>query len=68
MQVLTGSKQIMGARLLTLRAGLKLECLGMAKHGRSCYAIIKEEFGLTGPKTTVLAKFTALLCERGILA
>ena len=32
-------------RLKVLLKGLKLELLGIKKRGRSCYSIIKEEFG-----------------------
>jgi hypothetical protein len=44
-------------RMITLRAGLKMECLGMKRHGESCYKIIKREYNLTGSKQEVLAKF-----------
>jgi len=65
--VLTGKEQIAGARLLTLRQGLRLECKGMTRHGRSCYALIKEEFGLHGSKESVFEQFTAILQGKGIL-
>jgi hypothetical protein len=50
-------------RLLTLKAGLKIETLGLrltSRH-RSCYSIIKEEFGLKGNKKRVLEQFENLL-------
>ena len=65
--VLTGKEQIAGARLLTLRSGLSLELKGMTRHGRSCYSIIKQEFGLHGNKQSVYDQFTGILRERGIL-
>jgi ABC-type polysaccharide/polyol phosphate transport system ATPase subunit len=67
MTVITEDK-IDGARALTLRQGLRLEIMGMKRHGKSCYAIIKAEYGLTGGKVSVHEQFTALLKQRGILA
>ena len=55
---------IQTARMLTLRAGLKLECKGMTRHGRSCYSIIKLEFGLKGSKVNVLAQFSKVIQGR----
>jgi hypothetical protein len=51
------TSQIILARLLTLKAGLKLEMKGMHKHGQSCYSITKWELGITGKpsKAKVLA-------------
>jgi hypothetical protein len=60
-------EKIEALRMLTLRSGLKLEVLGMKRHGKSCYAIIKEQYGLTGNKRSVLEKFSRLLVEKGIL-
>ena len=40
-------------RLLALKASLKLEILGMKRHGRSVYSILKSE-GYKGNKTKVL--------------
>jgi len=59
--VLTG-KQISVARMLVLKAALKLECLGMKRRGRSAYSIVKEEFFLKGSKASVFEQFTRL-CE-----
>lgn len=63
MFVITDADGIALYRMLALQKMLKLECLGM-KHskGFSAYASIKHEFKLTGNKTTVLYKFTAM-CE-----
>lgn len=60
--VMTG-EQVLNARLLTLKTGLKIETLGLrltSRH-RSCYSIIKEEFGLKGNKKRVLEQFENLL-------
>lgn len=56
-------------RMLTLRRGLMLEVqTGMKlSHGRSCYAIIKSEFGLKGNKENVLRQFEAMLTNAGII-
>lgn len=60
--VVTGN-QIQVARMLTLKAALKLECLGMTRRGRSVYSIVKEEFSLRGSKASVLAQFTTMCNE-----
>ena len=44
------------ARLMTLRAGVKMEGKGIrGSKGRSCMAIVKKEFGLKGNRATVLS-------------
>lgn len=60
-------------RLMTLRRGLALEIkTGLTlSRGRSCYKIIKAEFGLEGSKAKVLAAFndyvdTTLATSRGM--
>jgi|TARA_R110000822_G_scaffold308574_2_gene436682 hypothetical protein len=60
--VMTG-EQVLNARLLTLKTGLKIETLGLrlTSRQRSCYSIIKEEFGLKGNKKRVLEQFENLL-------
>jgi len=58
--VLTGAA-IDRFRLSTLRRGLKLEILGMHKRGRSCYTIVKDEFGFKGNRKKVLAQLVALI-------
>lgn len=46
------------ARLLTLRAGLKLEKLGMRRSkGPSAYTMIKREFGFRGTREAVYTQF-----------
>jgi hypothetical protein len=59
--MLTEPNQIMQYRMLTLRAGLRLEVKGFRRTGRSFYAIIKKEFGLKGNRESVLAQFDEML-------
>ena len=40
------TEQIDAFRARVLLKGLKLETLGMTRRGQSCYAIIKQEYGL----------------------
>ena len=61
MIVLDTPHQIEVARMLTLRKGLQLEIKGMRMSGRSCYAIIKRDFGLTGNRAKVLEQFEQLI-------
>ena len=51
-------------RMATLKSALKLEVAGLKRRGRSVYSIIKEEFGLTGNKRTVLSDFTKLIEQK----
>ena len=53
MTTITGKEQIDVFRARVLLRGLKLETLGMTKRGQSCYAIIKQEYGLKGSKQKV---------------
>ena len=63
-----GEDQMLGARLLTMRAGLKLELKGLRMtRGVSCYALIKQETGLKGSKQKVYDQFEVMLKEAGIL-
>ena len=59
MSVLTDPDKINLFRIKTLRSALKLETLGMARRGRSAYAIIKSEFGFRGTKQGVLQQVEA---------
>ena len=61
MIVLDTPDQIAVARMLTLRKGLQLEIKGMRHSGRSCYSIIKRDFGLTGTLAKVLEQFEQLI-------
>jgi hypothetical protein len=66
--VLTKPDEIAAYRLLVLQKGLSLETKGIKmSRGRSCYAIIKDEFGLKGNKIKVLDQFTKLLQEQNVL-
>ena len=64
---ITGKENLAMVRLITLRAALKLECLGMTKHGQSAYAMVKQEFGLKGNKRNVYAQFNSKLVEQGAI-
>ena len=55
-------------RYLTLQKGLKIELTGMKlSRGKSCYTIIKREFGLKGNKQNVLDQYTKILTKAGVL-
>jgi len=51
------------ARLHVLKQGLRLEILGMTRNGRSCYSIIKSEFGLKGSKQHVYDACCKILAD-----
>jgi len=60
--VLDTPEQINSYRMICLRQGLKLELIGMRlTRGRTCYSMIKEEFGLKGNKQKVYDQFVELL-------
>ena len=65
--ILNTPNQIDAFRLLTLRGALRLEVMGMKRHGRSAYAIVKEEFDLKGNKQRVFDQFTEILQEHNIM-
>jgi hypothetical protein len=48
-------------RRRVLLKGLEMEIYGLKKRGRSCYSIIKEEFGLKGNKKKVADQFRKLI-------
>lgn len=51
--VITGDK-VEGARFLTLKSGLSLELKGLRRsRGRSCYSILKTDYGYKGSKQSV---------------
>ena len=54
-------------RLLALRGALKLEVLGMTRHGRSVYSIVKQEFGFTGSKKRVLEQLEEVINQRRMI-
>lgn len=57
--MVTGDEDIALYRMLALRGALHLEVLGMKRHGRSVYSIVKQEFGFRGNKQKVYDQ----LCE-----
>ena len=59
--VLDKPNEIAFARMATLKAGLKLEMIGMRKRGQSCYAILKHEYGLKGTKQEVFNQVQAMV-------
>jgi hypothetical protein len=61
MTMITGSNLIDAFRARVLLRGLKLEMLGMTRRGQSCYAIIKQEYGLKGSKQKVYEEFKKML-------
>lgn len=58
---LTTPGQIQAFRMLTLLSGLKLEVRGLRTSGRSCYQIIKQEFGLKGNRRQVLEAYQKIV-------
>lgn len=60
-QVLNTPEQIEMFRLVTLRAAVKLECLGMKRSGRPATVIARELLGL--PKSTRKEQVLAALNE-----
>jgi hypothetical protein len=62
--VLDTPEQINSYRMICLEKGLKLELKGLRlTRGRTCYSIIKEEFGLKGNKQRVYDQFTKMMEE-----
>ena len=60
--VLDTPNQIEMFRRKTLLRGLRLEIAGMKmSRGRSCYSIIKQDFGLKGNKQKVYDQFKLIL-------
>jgi hypothetical protein len=60
--VLDTPGQIEMFRYKTLLRGLRLEIAGMQmSRGRSCYSIVKSEFGLKGSKQKVYDQFKLML-------
>lgn len=62
--MITGKEKIDAFRARVLLRGLKLEMLGMTRRGQSCYAIIKQEYGLKGSKQKVYEDFKKILDMR----
>lgn len=60
--ILDTPQQIEMFRYKTLLRGLRLETQGLQmSRGRSCYSIIKNEFGLKGSKQKVYDQFKLML-------
>ena len=60
--VLDTPEQIEMFRYKALLRGLRLETKGLQmSRGRSCYSIIKQEFGLKGSKQKVFDQFKLML-------
>lgn len=60
--VLDTPEHIEMIRYKTLLRGLRLETQGLQmSRGRSCYSIIKQEFGLKGSKQKVFDQFKLML-------
>jgi hypothetical protein len=61
MNILNTPQQIDMYRQRVLLKGLKLELIGMKlSRGKSCYSIIKKEYGLKGNKQAVYDQFKAI--------
>ena len=62
-------KDIARFRHKTLLLGLKSEIRGLrlTNKARTCYAIIKSEFGLKGNKQRVLEQYEKILSDSGVL-
>ena len=55
--------QIDRFRAHALKVALKLEILGMKRHGRSAYSIAKRDFGFKGSRKSVLSQLETMLAE-----
>lgn len=58
------SKKILQYRERVLLSALQLEIAGMKKTGKSCYQIIKEEYGLKGNRQSVYKQFKELVEQK----
>lgn len=50
-------------QFLARRSALKLELIGMKRHGESAYSVCKKAYGLKGTKKEVLAQMDAMRNE-----
>lgn len=62
---ISGEREINLARMITLKAALKIEMRGLKRRGRSAYSIIKQEYNLRGNKEKVLKQLEALIERKG---
>ncbi len=53
--------QINRFRMTVLLNAMTLELKGYKRRGRSCFAIVREEFGLEGTRQKVYEKFTKIV-------
>ena len=59
--IITGEKNIARVRMVTQRAAIRLEMLGM-KHSRgSVYAQVKKEYGLKGSRRSIIGQLSEML-------
>lgn len=63
MATLQEQHPILVYRMRVLRQALNLEIKGMRRRGQSAFAQIKQEFGLTGSRVSVLNQFDALIAN-----
>jgi Neuraminidase (sialidase) len=60
--MITDRTSIDNFRILALVKGLKLEILGLKRgRGKSCYQILKDEFGLKGSKQKIYDQLNQVL-------
>lgn len=62
--VLDNPNEIQFYQLLTWRAALRLEVLGMTRHGRQVSVIVRDQLGFTGTKKEILAKLDKHIEEK----
>jgi hypothetical protein len=63
-----GAENINKVRMLTLLGGLRMEIKGMrmTAKGRTCYSIIKSDYGLKGNKHKVCEQFRDICASVGL--
>lgn len=59
--MITGGAAVEVTRMITLKHALKMEIVGLKRHGKSAYTIIKREYNLTGNKASILKQFILIL-------
>ena len=67
--MIDNTKAIARLRYKTLLLGLQSEIRGLrlTNKARTCYSIIKSEFGLKGNKQRVLEQYEKILSDSGVL-
>lgn len=61
--MITGAKHIKLYQLMVLKAGIKLEILGMTRRGQSSCKIAKLAYGLKGNKASILKQVEQLIAD-----